>query len=127
MKLLLDTHIVFWALMQPVRLPQRARSLLESHGSEAFVSLASAWEIALKVGIGKWPEAEELLRQFEGIIDDAGFDILSCTVGQVRAAGLMRVPHRDPFDRLLAAQALDLDLALVTVDPVFAAFGCRLA
>lgn len=126
MRLLLDTHMVFWAVMAPSRLPDIAVTLLESAENDAAVSVASAWEIALKVGIGKWPEAEDLIEHFEKVMDDSGFDILPLTVAQVRAAGLMQVPHRDPFDRLLAAQASDLGLTMLTVDRAFGSLGCQL-
>ena len=73
--------------------------------SDVYVSVASAWEMAIKVGLGKWPEAVELVAEFESQISSEGFRLLPITVPHVRAAGLMQAAHRDPFDRLLAAQA----------------------
>jgi PIN domain nuclease of toxin-antitoxin system len=72
--------------------------------------------MAIKVGLGKWPEARDLLFDLERHMDDAGFEILPITVGHVRAAGLIGAAHRDPFDRVLAAQAMIDGLALVTTD-----------
>jgi PIN domain nuclease of toxin-antitoxin system len=121
--LLADTHVVFWAMMERARLSQTARAALESEQNDVFVSVASAWEIAIKVGLGKWPEARDLLFDFERHMDDAGFDVLRITVGHVRASGLMTAAHRDPFDRLLAAQATIDGLVLVSADADLAALG----
>jgi PIN domain nuclease of toxin-antitoxin system len=109
--------------MERARLSQTARSVLESEQHDVFVSVASAWEIAIKVGINKWPEARDLLFDFERHMDEAGFEILPITVAHVRAAGLMGATHRDPFDRVLAAQAMIDGLVLVTADPSLAPLG----
>jgi PIN domain nuclease of toxin-antitoxin system len=122
-RLLADTHVVFWATMERTRLSQAACTALESDENDVLVSVASAWEIAIKVGLGKWPEARQLLLDFERHMDEAGFEILPITVAHVRAAGLMAVPHRDPFDRLPAAQATIDGLVLVTADPQLPTLG----
>jgi PIN domain nuclease of toxin-antitoxin system len=122
-RLLADTHVVFWATMERSRLSQVARAALESEQNEAFVSVASAWEIAIKVGLGKWPEARDLLFDFERHMADAGFELLPITVAHVRTAGLIASTHRDPFDRLLAAQATIDGLVLVTADGNLAPLG----
>jgi PIN domain nuclease of toxin-antitoxin system len=88
-RLLADTHVVFWATMERSRLSQVARAALESEQNEAFVSVASAWEIAIKVGLGKWPEARDLLFDFEQHMADGGFELLPITVAHVRTAGLI--------------------------------------
>ena len=123
MRLLVDTHVVFWATMERAHLSRAARAALESEEHDVFVSVASAWEIAIKVGLGKWPEARDLLFDFERHMDDAGFELLPITVAHVRAAGLMGATHRDPFDRILAAQATIDGLVLVTADPDLATLG----
>ena len=125
LKVLLDTHFVFWATMATSQLPQASRQLLERGTDEFFVSLASAWEIAIKVGLGKWPEARGLIDDFEEHVSRTGFAILPITLDHVRVAGLFQVPHRDPFDRLLAAQAIDQNMQLLSVDPAFAQFNCN--
>ena len=116
MRLLLDTHVVFWAVMASSNLSPIARAALEDVGSEVVVSVVSAWEIAIKVGLGKWPEAAGLIANFETETTNAEFDMLQITIAHVRTAGLMQSPHRDPFDRLLAAQARIEGLTLVTAD-----------
>ena len=80
-----------------------ARSCITSDATEVFVSVVSAWEIAIKVGIGKWPEARPYLDAFETAIPREGFRLQPMTIDHVRSAGLSTSQHRDPFDRLLAA------------------------
>ena len=127
MKLLLDTHIVFWAVASPASLPAAASALLLSGQHDLFVSLASAWEIAIKVGHGKWDAARPLLMGFEGIVADAGFEMIPITLIEVRRAGLIVADHRDSFDRLLASQAIENDLLVLTVDEAFKSLGCAIA
>ena len=116
MRLLLDTHTVVWSILQVGKLSPNAKQAISDTGNTAHVSVASAWEIAIKAGKGKWPEAMPLIGAFVARIDDAGFEMLPITVDHVRAAGFMVSPHRDPFDRLLAAQAQVEGLTLVTAD-----------
>jgi PIN domain nuclease of toxin-antitoxin system len=104
-KLLLDTHTLVWWIRASPRLSDTARQEISTDGAEVFVSIASAWEIAVKVGLGKWEEARELIEEFEPALAAERFQILPITVAHVRAAGLTAAPHRDPFDWLLAAQA----------------------
>jgi PIN domain nuclease of toxin-antitoxin system len=79
--------------------------------------------MAIKVGLGKWPEAQALLSDLEGLVRSEGFRLLPITVAHVRDAGLMQTPHRDPFDRLLAAQALREGLTIVTSDADLSLLG----
>lgn len=123
MKLLLDTHSVAWAILQVDKLSQPARQTIEEPSNQVHVSICSAWEIAIKVGLGKWPEAKVLLHTFEVQIEDAGFVLLPIKVAHVRVAGLMQGSHRDPFDRLLVAQASVEDLTLVTSDAKVRSMG----
>jgi PIN domain nuclease of toxin-antitoxin system len=109
--------------MERARLSQAARTALESEENDVLVSVASAWEIAIKVGSGKWPEARDLLFDFERHMGDAGFEMLPIAVAHVRAAGLIASSHRDPFDRLLAAQATINELVLITADQSLATLG----
>ncbi len=88
-----------------------------------YVSVASAWEIAIKVGQGKWPEAAVLIGDFENWMDRAGFNLVTITIPHVRAAGAVKSTHRDPFDRLLAAQAQIEGLTIVSADPKVQALG----
>ena len=123
MRLLLDTHAVVWSVLDVKRLSQPALDAITTPDAQVHVSIASIWEIAIKVGLGKWPDAKPVLADAEDILERARFEILPITVAHVRAAGLMVCPHRDPFDRLLAAQASIEGLTLVTADPRLAGLG----
>lgn len=123
MNLLLDTHALVWWIKADPRLSEAARRAILDDDTGVYVSVASAWEIAIKVGSGKWDEARKLLENFESAVADEGFDLLPIAVIHVRTAGLMPVQHRDPFDRLPAAQATIENLTLVTADPRFAGLG----
>ena len=123
MNLLLDTHTLFWWQIKSGQLAQNAADAIKDRNNEVVVSVVTAWEIAIKVGLGKWPEAEDLIKDFEGILQRAQFSLLLPSVTHVRQAGLMVANHRDPFDRLLAAQASIEGLSLVTADARLAALG----
>ena len=123
MRLLLDTHVLAWAVLDVGKLSTAASQDIESRQNTILVSVVSAWEMAIKVGTGKWPGAAPLVNAFETEIGVAGFELLPITIPHVRASGLMASPHRDPFDRLLAAQALIEGLTLVTADQKVAALG----
>jgi PIN domain nuclease of toxin-antitoxin system len=126
LKLLLDTHTMFWWSIDQARLSSAAFSAIKSKDNEVYVSIASAWEIAIKVGLGKWPEAANLIDQFEAETAASGFVVLPVTLPHVREAGLMRSPHRDPFDRLLASQARIEGLSLVSADPKLSQLGAAI-
>ena len=123
MRLLLDTHAVYWSLFEEKRLSARAVAAIRDKNNEIHVSLTNAWEMAIKVGLGKWPEAAGLINGFEREISTPGFRLLPITHPHVRMAGLMQSPHRDPFDRLLAAQEQIEGLTLVTADAKLASLG----
>ncbi len=123
MRTLLDTHVLFWWLTDDARLSALARQVLSDDPDTAHVSVATAWEIAIKVGQGKWPEAGWLIGNFEREIGNEGFELLPIEVLHVRTAGLMQTAHRDPFDRLLVAQAASEGLTLVTSDRSLASLG----
>jgi PIN domain nuclease of toxin-antitoxin system len=122
-RLLLDTHVLFWWFVEPDRLSAAAFAAIECDDAEVYVSVASCWEMAIKVGIGKWPEAAALVDIFDDEVLKAEFFLLPISIAHVRSAGLMTSPHRDPFDRLLAAQAIIENLSLVTADPKLATLG----
>jgi PIN domain nuclease of toxin-antitoxin system len=122
-RLLLDTHTLAWWIRSNPLLSTTARNAIATDGNDIIVSVASAWEIAIKVGKGKWPEAARLLNEFETAIADENFSLMSIEVPHVRAAGLIVAAHRDPFDRLLAAQAVAEGLTLVTADPHMPSLG----
>ncbi|MEX2154602.1 MAG: type II toxin-antitoxin system VapC family toxin [Gemmatimonadaceae bacterium] len=123
MNLLLDTHTLVWWLGGDTRLSRRARTAIADENNAVHVSAASAWEIAIKYRLGRLPEAEVLISDFSEHITGQGFDTLDITVDHGLRAGILAGPHRDPFDRMLAAQAQSERLTLVSNDQVFDAFG----
>jgi PIN domain nuclease of toxin-antitoxin system len=116
---LLDTHVLVWWLTDAPSLPTRLRPLIASRENEVFVSAASCWEIAIKVRSGKWSEAAGLVPGIKNVLDTARFTPLAVSVSHAERAGLLEMSHKDPFDRLLAAQALEEGLVIASVDPVF--------
>jgi PIN domain nuclease of toxin-antitoxin system len=120
-RVLLDTHTLLWALMEPHRLSARAREIIEDPENTVLVSPASAWEIATKHRLGRLPEAESVVRGFQRHLATLMATELPITCEHALLAGSLRADHRDPFDRMLAAQGLIEGIALVTSDPAFAA------
>ena len=126
LELLLDTHTLLWWLAEPDRLSPEAQAAIAEPANGVHVSAASGWEIATKVRLGKLPAASELLDDLPGLLAAQGFQLLPITLQHGLHAGSYTMPHRDPFDRLLAAQAELAMLTLVSVDPALQAFPCRL-
>jgi len=125
MKLLLDTHALLWWFTDDPRLSQRAREALQDETNEIFVSAASAWEIATKQRLGKLIGLPDPAGHFAALVDADGFQHLSVSFRHSLRAGGYDVPHRDPFDRMLAAQSEIESLPLVTRDAAFVSFGTR--
>ncbi len=125
MKVLLDTHAVLWATLSPSTLSQTAADIIEDEKNTIIVSAASAWEIATKVRAGKLPGAERLEREFIEAIDDAGYTLLSIDTATALRAGRLIGKHGDPFDRLIAAQALAADIPVLSTDTQLESFGIR--
>ena len=123
MRLLLDTHAFFWWLVEQERLSAKALAAIADPKNEVGVSIATAWEMAIKVGSGKWPEAASVLDTFEHQATAEEFRIISLTIKHVRTAGLIQSNHRDPFDRLLAAQAAIEGMKLISADPKLQELG----
>jgi PIN domain nuclease of toxin-antitoxin system len=121
---LLDTHVVLWALMEPTRLSTPVRTVLSDRTTNVLVSAASAWEIATKHRLGKLPEASDVVGGFADHLRTFGADELAITSTHALAAGRFDIAHRDPFDRMLAAQSMITGVALVTSDPAFGQFPC---
>ena len=122
---LLDTHTFLWWLTDDKRLPQSARRVIDNEDNNILISAASAWEIATKHRIGKLPSADEVAPDIPGAIADQGFGGLPVTVDDAARAGALPGPLRDPFDRMLIAQALSHNLALVSIEPLFEQYGVR--
>lgn len=122
-ELLLDTHAFLWWVLGDERLPERIREQIPA-AERVWVSAASAWEIRTKYRLGKLPEAEAAL--VIGLPDVAashGFHVLAVTFDDGDRAGGFTQLHKDPFDRMIAAQALNRHLALVSNDTALDAFG----
>jgi len=120
---LLDTHALIWWVEGDERVTPRLRRLLARPDEDVFVSAATAWEIATKARIGKLKTPKALLQDFVEAIGMLGFLPLPITLRHGSAAGRLPGAHRDPFDRMLAAQARADGLTLVSADPAFAALG----
>lgn len=123
MSLLLDTHAAVWWWCAPERLGATALNGLRNPSTKVLFSAASAFEIALKSRLGKLPLPPALTNSLEQRAIEEGWELLSITVRHAQLAGAWDVAHRDPFDRLLAAQARLENLDLVTTDPAFGPFG----
>ena len=119
MRLLLDTHTLIWWLAGDEKLSLRARDAIADEANAVAVSAASAMEVATKHRIGKLPDGALLAQDFEAIVADQGFSELSISVRHARLAGEMGIAHKDPFDRLLIAQALAEDMVLVSNEARF--------
>ena len=125
MKLLRDTDAIIWAALSTHRLSRVARDEIANSNNELFVSAASAWEIATKVRLGKLPEAELLEANFVPLAKRAGFAMLPVSVETALRSGRLRGKHADPFDRMIAAQAVQLDVPVISNDTKLDEFGVR--
>ncbi len=112
-----------WWIADSGRLSGTARGLIADEANDILISAATAWEIATKFRIGKLPGGEVVALDVAGHITDQGFEELSIGIADAERAGRLPGPHRDPFDRMLVAQALLRDLPVVSVDPVFDRYG----
>jgi PIN domain nuclease of toxin-antitoxin system len=124
MKVLVDTHLVLWALAGSPKLPAKAASWLADNTKRKYVSAATIWEVAIKHA--KWPldmpvDGQALL----GYVQDAGFDLLPITGPHAAAVDALPNLHSDPFDRILVAQAQAEDMQLLTSDNKLSLYGER--
>ncbi len=125
MKLLLDTHAFLWWVGANRELSRRARSAISSGRNECFVSVASGWEIAIKVSLGTLKIEGTLDRFLPEQLAANAFQALPIDLKHCARAAALPFHHRDPIDRMLVAQALEDELAVVTADPVFARYGVK--
>jgi PIN domain nuclease of toxin-antitoxin system len=126
MRLLLDTQIFLWSLDQTRRIPASAREVIEAPANSVFVSAAVIWEIAIKASLGRLVMPAAALRRLPDLVDAYGFDELPVLARHAAAVHALPWHHRDPFDRLLVAQAREEALTLVTVDPAMRAYDVKL-
>jgi PIN domain nuclease of toxin-antitoxin system len=125
MKFLLDTHTFLWALRSPDELANRARAMLAEPSSEPLISIVIPWEIAIKSGVGKLKNVSNLLDDFEGKVAAGGYRIVETSSRQAIRSGTLPLHHKDPFDRLLIAQAIDLDVPIISRDEIFDLYGVK--
>jgi len=125
MRVLLDTHALLWWALNDPRLSTRAGATLASFDTEVFVSAASAWEVATKFRIGKLPGAGLMAQDFSARVERLGFRELPITVEHGQRAGLLPGSHRDPFDRMLMAQAQAENLPIVSNEELFDEYHVR--
>ncbi len=125
MTVLLDTCVVLWATLGTANLTRTAAGIIADEKHTILVSAVTAWEIATKVRSGKMPEAEKLEGVFLEKMREAGYALLAIRPEDALRAGRLPGPHRDPFDRMLAAQALAADIPILSNDEALDQFGVR--
>ncbi len=121
MRLLIDTHLLLWAAGQPDRLSAETRGLLQDPVHNLIYSVASLWEITIKRGLGR-PDFRVEPRVLRRGLRDHGYNELPITADHALAVDLLPAIHRDPFDRILVAQAMIEGITLLTCDPLVASY-----
>jgi len=124
MIILLDTHVVIWWLGDSIRLSQRALTILANKKNTLLVSSASAWELSIKVSLGKFA-AIDVLAELENELASGDFAELSIDIKQAIRAGSLPRHHRDPFDRLLVAQSQSLNVPILSADKLLDNYGVQ--
>ncbi|MBI1913433.1 MAG: type II toxin-antitoxin system VapC family toxin [Planctomycetes bacterium] len=123
MKLLLDTHTVLWFYLADPQLSATASGTIMDPANEKWVSPASYWEIAIKISTGKYALAQPYEDFWRNAIDANGFQILPILPRHTALLTTMPYHHRDPFDRLIVAQAVAEGMSVVSADPIIDAYG----
>ena len=123
MKVLLDSHAFIWWISSTERLSKAAQSVIRD--GEVMVSAVTAYELGIKFALGRLPVFEALDARFEDACSEQGFELLPVSTAHALAAARLPIVHRDPFDRLLAAQSMVEKIPLVTIDAAFRHFGCK--
>ena len=127
MRVLLDTHTLLWWANNDPQLSSAARANILDPRNRILVSAASVWEIAIKFKNGRLPSAMNLVAQFPAYLRQQNFDSLPITVEHSLRAGLLSGPHRDPFDRMLIAQAIEENVAILSNDQALDGYGAQRA
>lgn len=123
MKVLLDTHTLLWAMVEPALLSRKVSHTINDQANTIVVSAASAWEIATKVRLGKLLTAERIESDFLRLMEGSGYQLLPIDVPAALRAGRFAGDHRDPFDRMIAAQAIADDLPILSKDAKLDSFN----
>jgi PIN domain nuclease of toxin-antitoxin system len=122
---LLDSHVLLWWWIDPEQLSAAVWELLLDPATPVLVSAATVWELSLKHHQGKLPQLEQAIGDLPGLLQSDGFEALPIALAHGLRAGAYSHPHRDPFDRMLAAQAELERLVLLTADPQLSTFPCQ--
>ncbi len=125
MRLLLDTHTLIWLWLDDDQLPGSVVDVLSDSANDVAVPTVCAWEISNKIRGGKLPQMADHVGRYDELVAAAGFRHLDLRYDHAVRGGLLPGAHRDPFNRLIAGQALVENMAVATRDPQFADFGCR--
>ena len=123
MRLLLDTHALLWALAEPEKLPPRAADALTSRRNTVYASAVNTWELAIKAGLGR---VHLPFANLQATIEQAGFAELAVSIAHSLRVRDLPHHHRDPFDRLLVAQAIDESLTLVSGDAAIGSYSVQI-
>jgi PIN domain nuclease of toxin-antitoxin system len=123
-KVLLDTHALLWWFQEDPSLSSKARRTLAAIDNQVFVSTATVWEMAIKNRAGKL-EIPELLDELDAKLVDEGMQVLPISLDHAVRAGALPVHHKDPFDRMLVAQAQVENLSVISSDAIFEKYGIR--
>ncbi|TAK76088.1 MAG: type II toxin-antitoxin system VapC family toxin [Gammaproteobacteria bacterium] len=116
---LLDTHVLLWWLFDDPKLSERAKAAIASPESRVFVSSVSGWEISIKYHLGKLPHVGDLVKELSLYVRRERFEVLPISLEHAIAAGALDGKHKDPFDRMLIAQACSEKLTLISDDKMF--------
>jgi PIN domain nuclease of toxin-antitoxin system len=125
MTLLLDTHAFLWFCQDDPQLSATAKTLIEDPANRKLVSIASCWEIAIKAGLGKLTLGEPSGTYIPAALSRTGFDLLPISLAHATAVESLPMHHRDPFDRLLVAQALVEAVPIISADVAFDPYGVQ--
>jgi PIN domain nuclease of toxin-antitoxin system len=121
-RFLLDTHVFLWWLIDDAQLGEKCKAFIQNERNDVFVSAATIWELSIKSALGKLQAPEDM----DAIVEDEGFEKLPISLYHGQLAGSLPLLHRDPFDRMLIAQAQAEGLILITADADIAAYGLRI-
>jgi PIN domain nuclease of toxin-antitoxin system len=124
-RVLLDTHALLWWATDDSSLPERSRKRISESYNGVVVSAVSAWEIATKMRLGRLPSATDIVSDFEGFLQRQNFEGLPISLAHGIRAGLLPGHHKDPFDRMLIAQAQAENLPIISNDSVLDQYGIR--
>jgi PIN domain nuclease of toxin-antitoxin system len=122
MNFLVDTHAFLWYIQAGDQLSQKAAAILEDTNNKLYLSIASLWEIAIKLGLGKL-KLDNPFHELEALLAMLAIEILPIAFADTETYLSLPLHHRDPFDRILIAQAINRSLSIITADPAFNAYA----